>query len=92
MYNIGALRKFQVFMFTNFRDVTFAIPESGFKIKIHGVRSTDSRSIPLYDRIGVDVRMYRRLDYILHDYNYELEPCCTVLPDRLQPAGYRVVR
>jgi hypothetical protein len=46
----------------------------------------------LYDRIGVDVRMYRRLDYILHDYNYELEPCCTVLPDRLQPAGYRVVR
>ena len=68
-------------------DVTFAIPESGFKIKIHGVRI---RAVSLCT-IGL-AWMYRRLDYILHDYNYELEPCCTVLPDRLQPAGYRVVR
>ena len=68
-------------------DVTFAIPESGFKIKIHGVR------IRAVSRCTTGLAwMYRRLDYILHDYNYELEPCCTVLPDRLQPAGYRVVR
>lgn len=92
MYNIGALRKSCLPISAYSSD---DIRHSGIRIQDrseHGFAVSPSRSRASTTGLAWTCTV---LDYILRDYNYEYckaEPCGTVLPARLQPAGYREVR